>query len=72
MSTDNGEVRLSGTYALGRGQSIRVGYAYQRMTSSDPAYEGAQLGSVSTLMPTSEQPFKYSVNTVGLSYIVAF
>jgi MtrB/PioB family decaheme-associated outer membrane protein len=72
ITTDSGELRLTGTLALGRGQSIRVGYSYLRMTSSDPAYEGAQLGSVSTLLPTNEQAFKYSVNVFGVSYIVAF
>jgi hypothetical protein len=42
------------------------------MTSNDLAYEGMQLGSVNALLPTNEQPFRYSVSVVGLSYILAF
>jgi hypothetical protein len=53
-------------------QAIRVGYSYMRMTSDDFAYEGMQTGSVNAVLPTSEQPFKYSVNVIGLSYVLTF
>ena len=42
------------------------------MTSDDYAYEGVQIGSISGVLPTNEQPFKYSVNVIGLSYVVTF
>jgi MtrB/PioB family decaheme-associated outer membrane protein len=72
VTTNNGELRLTGTMTLTRGQAIRVGYSYLRMTSSDLAYEGAQFGSTSAVLPTNEQPFTYSVNVIGLSYVLAF
>jgi len=43
-----------------------------RMRSNDPVYEGMQFGSVSTLLPTNEQAFSYSVNVVGVSYVLNF
>ena len=51
---------------------MRLAYAYLRMRSDDPAYEGMQFGSVSTVLPTNEQAFKYSVNVFGVSYILTF
>jgi MtrB/PioB family decaheme-associated outer membrane protein len=72
VTTDTGELRLIGTYAIDKLQSLRLSYAYLRMRSSDLAYEGMQFGSVSTLLPTNEQPFSYSVNVVGISYVLTF
>jgi len=72
VTTNNGELRLSGTLALDKLQAIRVGYSYLRMTSNDFIYEGMQIGSVSAVLPTNEQPFKYSVSVVGLSYVLTF
>ena len=72
ITTNTGELRLSGKYAFDARQSLRVSYAYMRMTSSDLAYEGMQIGSVSTLLPTNEQPFNYSVSVVGISYVLSF
>jgi len=72
VTTNNGELRLFGTLNLAKGQAVRVSYSYLRMTSSDLAYEGAQFGSTSAVLPTGEQPFTYSVHAVGLSYILAF
>jgi hypothetical protein len=72
ITTNTGQLRLSGRFAIDRIQSLRVAYSYLRMTSDDPAYEGMQFGSVSTLLPTNEQAFKYSVNVFGVSYILTF
>jgi MtrB/PioB family decaheme-associated outer membrane protein len=72
ITTDTSELRLSGTYNVAKLQSIRVSYAYLRMRSSDPAYEGMQFGSVATLLPTNEQPFSYSVSVIGISYVLSF
>ncbi len=72
ITTNTGQLRLSGRFAIDRIQSLRVAYSYLRMSSDDPAYEGMQFGSVSTVLPTNEQAFKYSVNVFGVSYILAF
>jgi MtrB/PioB family decaheme-associated outer membrane protein len=72
VTTNNGELRLTGTVTVAKGQAIRIGYSYLRMTSSDLAYEGMQFASTSALLPTNEQPFTYSVNVIGLSYVLAF
>ena len=70
--TDTGEVRVTGTYALTPAQGLRVSYAYTRMRSNDLVYEGMQTGSLSAAAPTSEQPFNYSVNAFGFSYVLTF
>jgi MtrB/PioB family decaheme-associated outer membrane protein len=72
ITTDTGELRLSGKYTIGALHAVRVSYAYMRMRSSDPAFEGMQVGSVGSLLPTNEQPFNYSVSVVGVSYILSF
>ncbi|MFI5178196.1 MAG: MtrB/PioB family outer membrane beta-barrel protein, partial [Vicinamibacterales bacterium] len=72
VSTDTLELRLGGTYALGKGQSLRVAYAYLHMTSADWAYEGMQFGSLNSILPSNEQPFHYSVNVIGVSYVLNF
>jgi MtrB/PioB family decaheme-associated outer membrane protein len=72
IATDTSELHLSGTYAIDKLQSLRLSYTYMRMRSNDLAYEGMQLGSVSTLLPTNEQAFSYSVNVVGVSYVLNF
>jgi MtrB/PioB family decaheme-associated outer membrane protein len=69
---DMAELRLNGRYSFGRGQAVRVAYAYQHMNSSDWVYEGMQFGSLSAQLPTSEQPFHYSQNVIGVSYILTF
>lgn len=72
VSTDNGELRLIGTYALDKLQSVRISYDYMRMRSNDFAYEGMQFGSLSSSLPTNEQPFSYSVSVIGISYVLNF
>ena len=42
------------------------------MTSTDWAYEGMQLGSLNSVLPTLEQPFNYNVNAIGASYVLSF
>jgi MtrB/PioB family decaheme-associated outer membrane protein len=72
VSTDTGEVRLVGTYAITPVHALRVSYAYTRMRSNDLAYEGTQFGTLNAAVPTNEQPFSYSVNAFGVSYVVTF
>ncbi|HZT76089.1 MAG TPA: MtrB/PioB family outer membrane beta-barrel protein [Vicinamibacterales bacterium] len=72
VSTDTGEVRITGTYAVTPAQGLRLSYAYTRLRSNDLAYEGMQFGSVNAAVPTNEQPFSYSISAFGVSYVVSF
>jgi MtrB/PioB family decaheme-associated outer membrane protein len=72
VTIDTAELRLSGRYAISTRQSVRVAYAYVHMTNADWIYEGMQFGSLSTQLPTSEQPFNFGVNVVSVSYILNF
>jgi len=72
VTTDTAEARLGGKYTISDLQSVRVAYAYLHMKSADWAYEGMQFGSINTVLPSNEQPFNYSVNVVGVSYILTF
>jgi hypothetical protein len=72
VPTDTVEVHLGGKYTISKLQSVRVAYAYLHMKSADWAYEGMQFGSLSGILPSNEQPFNYSVNVIGVSYILSF
>jgi hypothetical protein len=72
VTTNTVDLRVNLQYLIGKGQSVRVGYAYVRMRSADWAYEGMQFGSLSGVLPSNEQPFNYTVNVVGVSYILKF
>jgi MtrB/PioB family decaheme-associated outer membrane protein len=71
-TSDTVELRLSGRYPVGRGQALRLSYAYLHMKSADWTYEGMQFGSLSGQLPTGEQPFKYTVSVFGVSYVLTF
>ena len=71
-TSDTVELRLNGKYTIGKGQALRVSYAYLHMRSADSMYEGMQLGSLSTQLPTSEQPFSFNVHTIAVAYIYSF
>jgi len=72
ITTNSGELRLSGKYSFDPRQGLRVSYSYLKMTSNDAAYDGMQLGTLSTQLPTLEQPFNYSVSVVGIAYVLNF
>jgi hypothetical protein len=72
VATDTVEVHVGGKYTISKLQSVRVAYAYLHMKSADWAYEGMQFGSLSGILPSNEQPFNYSVNVVGVSYVLTF
>jgi MtrB/PioB family decaheme-associated outer membrane protein len=72
VTTDTAELRVNGRYAITKAQALHVVYTYMRMTSADWAYEGMQFGSMSGVLPSSEQPFNYSVHVVGVSYVLSF
>ncbi|MEY8689838.1 MAG: MtrB/PioB family outer membrane beta-barrel protein [Leptothrix sp. (in: b-proteobacteria)] len=64
------ELRLGGNYHLNKDASVRVGYGYQRLSSSDWAYDAMQPGGLSGVLPTSEQAFHYSVRNIGVAYLM--
>jgi hypothetical protein len=66
------EVRVRAQVALGKSSHINVVAQYQRLRSSDFAYQGAQLGTGTEQLPTLEQPFNYSVGVIGISYLHRF
>ena len=51
---------------------MHVLYTFMHMTSADWAYEGMQIGSLATVLPTLEQPFNYNVHAIGASYVLSF
>jgi hypothetical protein len=45
---------------------------FQRMKSSDYAYEGMQYGTAATIIPTSEQAPNYRAHAFGVFYSYTF
>jgi hypothetical protein len=74
VTNDSAQVRVSGDIPLAKRQSLRPYYTYLHMTSADWMYEGMQigLGTIAGVLPTNEQAFKYTVNIIGLSYLLVF
>jgi MtrB/PioB family decaheme-associated outer membrane protein len=72
VSTDTAELRLNGTYRISSRHAVRFLYTFMHMSSADWAYEGMQLGSLSSVLPTLEQPFAYNVHVIGASYVLTF
>jgi MtrB/PioB family decaheme-associated outer membrane protein len=72
VTTRTIELRLGGKYDLTKASALRVGYAYQHMTSSDWAYAGLQPGGLASVLPTYEQAPSYTVHSIALSYVYSF
>ena len=72
ISTDTIEFRLSGRYAIDKSQSVRLGYSYARMRTSDYMYSGMQYGGLAGVLPSNEQAFKYTVQFLGAAYSYSF
>ena len=71
-STDTYELRVNGRYAMNARQALHIAYTYMRMRSADWGYDGMQFGSLSSVLPTNEQSFNYSVHVFGVSYVWSF
>ena len=69
VTTKTVEFRLSGQYAIDPQSAVRVAYWFQRLTSNDYTFEGMQYGTITSVIPTNEQPFNYRVHVVGVSYL---
>jgi hypothetical protein len=72
VSTVSTELRLSGQYAIDKSSTLRMSYAFKRLRTTDFAYDGAQAGTLTTIMPTYEQAPRYSVHMIGVSYVYNF
>ncbi len=68
VTTRTLELRLTGHINLSASADMRVFYLYQRMKSSDFAYQGMQFGTGTEQLPTLEQAPNYSVHVVGLTF----
>lgn len=69
VSTKLFELKLAGQYAFTKASSMRLFYWYQKLDTTDYAYDGLQYGSISSVLPTSQTAPNYNVSVVGLSYI---
>ena len=63
------EIRLAGQYALDKTSAMRLFYWYQRLTSSDFAYDGMQYGTITSVMPNNQTAPSYNVSVIGVSYL---
>jgi hypothetical protein len=72
VSTRMLEVRFRAQYALTRASSLNFLAAYQRLRSSDFAYDAMQFGTGTEQLPTNERAVSYSVKLFGISYVLRF
>ncbi len=73
IKTDIFELGLNGEYRLGKSSAVRMKYSYQNLKSSpDYIYEGMRFGSQTAVIPTNEQVSRYSIHTIGVSYVYRF
>ena len=72
ITTRSTEMRLGARWKLDDARSLRLGYLYQQMRSTDWAYDGLQFGGLAGVLPTLEQAPRYTVQTVGVSFIYSF
>jgi MtrB/PioB family decaheme-associated outer membrane protein len=72
VATDTAEVYVNGHYRFGAHHSLHLLYTFMHMRTADYAYQGTQLGSLATVLPTFEQPFNYNVSIIGASYVMTF
>jgi len=69
VKTNTIELKLSGQYAIDNASAVRLLYWFQRLQSNDYAYAGMQFGTITSVIPTSEQAPNYRVHVVGVSYV---
>jgi MtrB/PioB family decaheme-associated outer membrane protein len=67
------QLKLGGSYKLDKASSIRLGYLYQHLKSTDFYYTPLQYGATpTTMLPTNQQAPSYSVNVVTATYLYNF
>jgi MtrB/PioB family decaheme-associated outer membrane protein len=72
ITTRTTELRAGLKYRIDDSRSLRAGYLYQHMKSSDWAYDGMQLGGLAGVLPTLEAAPSFTVHTVSVAYIFSF
>lgn len=68
VNTRTLELRLTGRINLSKSSNVRVFYEYQRMKSTDYAYDGMQFGTGTEQLPSLERAPDYTVHVVGVSF----
>jgi MtrB/PioB family decaheme-associated outer membrane protein len=66
------ELRTSAAYRLDDNKTVRGGYMFQRMSSTDYIYDGMQPGGLAGVLPSFEQAPAYKVHTLSLSFVYVF
>jgi MtrB/PioB family decaheme-associated outer membrane protein len=67
------QLKIGGTYKLDKASSVKLGYIYQHLTSSDYFYTPYQYGGTpTTLLPTNQMAPSYKVNVIAASYLYNF
>ena len=72
VTTETTELHLTAQYMIDKVSSLRIFYWYQKLDSTDYAYDGMQYGTITSVMPTLEKAPNYNVSVVGLSYQYRF
>jgi hypothetical protein len=72
ITTKTVELRAGARWRFDESRSLRVGYLYQHMRSTDWGYDGLQAGGLAGVLPTFEQAPSYTVHTVSLAYLYSF
>ena len=72
VKTKMTELRLGAKYRIDDSRTLRLGYMYQHMSSTDWIYDGMQAGGLAGVLPSFEQAPSYKVHTLSLSFIYAF
>ncbi len=68
VTTRTFELRLNAQYHLSKVSELHFAYGYKHLSSNDYVYDGMQLGTLATVMPTLEQAPHYSVHVIAVSY----
>jgi hypothetical protein len=72
VKTKMTELRLGAKYRIDDSRTLRLGYMYQHMSSTDWIYDGMQAGGLAGVLPSFEQAPAYKVHTIAVSFIYAF
>ena len=68
VTTRTLDLRLTGRINVSKSADIRVFYEFQRLKSTDYAYDGMQFGTGTEQLPTLELAPHYTVHVVGLTF----
>ena len=72
VTSDSSQVWVNATYRFRPKQAIHILYTFMYLSSDDWGYQGMQFGSLSSVLPSVEQPFNYKVSVIAASYVVTF